>query len=129
MNLYLVVKHLHLTVVGLALLGLMLRFARQAGLFPRTWGAGLLRLTDLGVWLTLLTGILLAWLTGQTGFGLLQPWLLEKLVLLAAVLLLAFYALRGRGGWPGRALAMLAVLGLLYAIAQLALHKHALLMG
>ncbi len=129
MSLYVLVKHLHLTLAGLAALGFVLRFARLVGLFPRSRGANLLHLADMGVWLTLLTGGLLIWLTGQTSLSLLQPWLLGKLLLLVAALMLASQALSSRASWPSRWLAFLAVLGLLYAIVELALHKRLMLLA
>ncbi|ELB2789918.1 SirB2 family protein [Aeromonas hydrophila] len=126
---YFAIKHLHLLLIGLAVLMFMLRFYwLQTG----SSCAASARTLSLSGWLNglvVLSGVLLCMVLDLNPLNNATPWLSEKLTAILVVAFLAMMALRLARSNGIRWFAFLGALGWVFFIAKLAVYKQASLFG
>lgn len=126
---YVVLKHLHLTLIAGAVLMFILRFYwLQTG----SSRAGSARTLTLSGWLNglvVLSGVLLCMVLDLNPLNNGIPWLSEKLSAVLAVAFLGMMALRLARSNSIRWFAFLGALGWIFFIAKLAVLKQASLFG
>ncbi|HAT2489822.1 TPA: SirB2 family protein [Aeromonas hydrophila] len=126
---YFAIKHLHLLLIGLAVLMFMLRFYwRQTG-SSRAASARTLSLSGWLNGLVVLSGVLLCMVLDLNPLNNATPWLSEKLTAILVVAFLAMMALRLARSNGIRWFAFLGALGWVFFIAKLAVYKQASLFG
>ncbi|MFB2829713.1 SirB2 family protein [Aeromonas jandaei] len=129
MNSYLVLKHLHLTLIGGAVLIFMLRFYWVQAGSGRAFSAPVLKTSGLLNGLVVLSGVLLCVVLGLNPLNNGIPWLSEKLTGILILVFLAAMALRLAKSNLVRWCSFLGALGWIYFIAKLAVLKQASLFG
>lgn len=126
---YFAIKHLHLLLIGLAVLMFMLRFYWLQTGSSRAASARTLRLSGWLNGLVVLSGVLLCMVLGLNPLNNATPWLSEKLTAILVVAFLAMMALRLARSNGIRWFAFLGALGWVFFIAKLAVYKQASLFG
>lgn len=126
---YFAIKHLHLLLIGLAVLMFMLRFYWLQTGSSRTASARTLRLSGWLNGLVVLSGVLLCMVLDLNPLNNATPWLSEKLTAILVVAFLAMMALRLARSNGIRWFAFLGALGWVFFIAKLAVYKQASLFG
>ncbi|HEA3132763.1 TPA: SirB2 family protein [Aeromonas hydrophila] len=126
---YFAIKHLHLLLIGLALLMFMLRFYWLQTGSSRAASARTLRLSGWLNGLVVLSGVLLCMVLDLNPLNNATPWLSEKLTAILVVAFLAMMALRLARSNGIRWFAFLGALGWVFFIAKLAVYKQASLFG
>ncbi len=126
---YFAIKHLHLLLIGLAVLMFMLRFYWLQTGSGRAVSARTLRLSGWLNGLVVLSGVLLCMVLDLNPLNNATPWLSEKLTAILVVAFLAMMALRLARSNGIRWFAFLGALGWLFFIAKLAVYKQASLFG
>lgn len=126
---YFAIKHLHLLLIGLAVLMFMLRFYWLQTGSSRAASARTLRLSGWLNGLVVLSGVLLCMVLGLNPLNNAIPWLAEKLTSILVVAFLAMMALRLARSNGIRWFAFLGALGWIFFIAKLAVQKQASLFG
>ncbi|TND55665.1 SirB2 family protein [Aeromonas dhakensis] len=126
---YFAIKHLHLLLIGLAVLMFMLRFYWLQTGSSRAASARTLRLSGWLNGLVVLSGVLLCMVLDLNSLNNATPWLSEKLTAILVVAFLAMMALRLARSNGIRWFAFLGALGWLFFIAKLAVYKQASLFG
>ncbi|QGZ72119.1 SirB2 family protein [Aeromonas hydrophila] len=129
---YFAIKHLHLLLIGLAVLMFMLRFYWLQTGSSRAASARTLRLSGWLNGLVVLSGVLLCMVLDLNPLNNATPWLSEKLTAILVVAFLAFLAmmaLRLARSNGIRWFAFLGALGWVFFIAKLAVYKQASLFG
>ncbi|MEZ6992908.1 MULTISPECIES: SirB2 family protein [unclassified Aeromonas] len=126
---YFAIKHLHLLLIGLAVLMFMLRFYWLQTSSSRAASARTLRLSGWLNGLVVLSGVLLCMVLDLNPLNNATPWLSEKLTAILVVAFLAMMALRLARSNGIRWFAFLGALGWLFFIAKLAVYKQASLFG
>ncbi|MGL4249807.1 MAG: SirB2 family protein [Aeromonas sp.] len=129
MNSYLVLKHLHLTLIGGAVLLFMFRFYRVQSGSGRAYSAPVLKVSGLLNGLVVISGVLLCMLLDLNPFNNDVPWLSEKLTAMLVLVFLAVMALRLANNNLIRWCSFFGALGWVYYIARLALFKQASILG
>ena len=126
---YFAIKHLHLLLIGLAVLMFMLRFYWLQTGSSRAASARTLKMSG---WLNGLvgrSGVLLGMVLDLNPLNNATPWLSEKLTAILVVAFLAMMALRLARSNGIRWFAFLGALGWVFFIAKLAVYKQASLFG
>ena len=126
---YFAIKHLHLLLIGLAVLMFMLRFYWLQTGSSRAASARTLRVSGWLNGLVVLSGVLLCMVLDLNPLNNATPWLSEKLTAILVVAFLAMMALRLARSNGIRWFAFLGALGWLFFIAKLAVYKQASLFG
>ncbi|MDX7757007.1 SirB2 family protein [Aeromonas hydrophila] len=126
---YFAIKHLHLLLIGLAVLMFMLRFYWLQTGSSRATSARTLRLSGWLNGLVVLSGVLLCMVLDLNPLNNATPWLSEKLTAILVVAFLAMMALRLARSNGIRWFAFLGALGWVFFIAKLAVYKQASLFG
>ncbi|MBW3690225.1 SirB2 family protein [Aeromonas dhakensis] len=126
---YFAIKHLHLLLIGLAVLMFMLRFYWLQTGSSRAASARTLRLSGWLNGLVVLSGVLLCMVLDLNPLNNATPWLSEKLTAILVAAFLAMMALRLARSNGIRWFAFLGALGWLFFIAKLAVYKQASLFG
>ncbi|CAD7551978.1 SirB2 family protein [Aeromonas hydrophila] len=126
---YFAIKHLHLLLIGLAVLMFMLRFYWLQTGSSRAASARTLRLSGWLNGLVVLSGVLLCMALDLNPLNNATPWLSEKLTAILVVAFLAMMALRLARSNGIRWFAFLGALGWVFFIAKLAVYKQASLFG
>ncbi|HDC4323308.1 SirB2 family protein [Aeromonas hydrophila] len=126
---YFAIKHLHLLLIGLAVLMFMLRFYWLQTGSNRAASASTLRLSGWLNGLVVLSGVLLCMVLDLNPLNNATPWLSEKLTAILVVAFLAMMALRLARSNGIRWFAFLGALGWVFFIAKLAVYKQASLFG
>ncbi|MBL0563053.1 SirB2 family protein [Aeromonas hydrophila] len=126
---YFAIKHLHLLLIGLAVLMFMLRFYWLQTGSSRADSARTLRLSGWLNGLVVLSGVLLCMVLDLNPLNNATPWLSEKLTAILVVAFLAMMALRLARSNGIRWFAFLGALGWVFFIAKLAVYKQASLFG
>ncbi|WP_279451394.1 SirB2 family protein [Aeromonas hydrophila] len=126
---YFAIKHLHLLLIGLAVLMFMLRFYWLQTGSRRAASARTLRLSGWLNGLVVLSGVLLCMVLDLNPLNNATPWLSEKLTAILVVAFLAMMALRLARSNGIRWFAFLGALGWVFFIAKLAVYKQASLFG
>ncbi|HAU4899070.1 TPA: SirB2 family protein [Aeromonas hydrophila] len=126
---YFAIKHLHLLLIGLAVLMFMLRFYWLQTGSNRAASARTLRLSSWLNGLVVLSGVLLCMVLDLNPLNNATPWLSEKLTAILVVAFLAMMALRLARSNGIRWFAFLGALGWVFFIAKLAVYKQASLFG
>ncbi|EQB8043728.1 invasion protein [Aeromonas hydrophila] len=126
---YFAIKHLHLLLIGLAVLMFMLRFYWLQTGSSRAASARTLRLSGWLNGLVVLSGVLLCMVLDLNPLNNATPWLSEKLTAILVVAFLAMMALRLARSNGIRWFAFLGALGRVFFIAKLAVYKQASLFG
>ena len=126
---YFAIKHLHLLLIGLAVLMFMLRFYWLQTGSSRAASARTLRLSGWLNGLVVLSGVLRCMVLDLNPLNNATPWLSEKLTAILVVAFLAMMALRLARSNGIRWFAFLGALGWLFFIAKLAVYKQASLFG
>ena len=126
---YFAIKHLHLLLIGLAVLMFMLRFYWLQTGSSRAASARTLRLSGWLNGLVVLSGVLLCMVLDLNPLNNATPWLSEKLTAILVVAFLAMMALRLARSNGTRWFAFLGALGWVFFIAKLAVYKQASLFG
>ncbi|MGL6286774.1 SirB2 family protein [Aeromonas hydrophila] len=126
---YFAIKHLHLLLLGLAVLMFMLRFYWLQTGSSRAASARTLRLSGWLNGLVVLSGVLLCMVLDLNPLNNATPWLSEKLTAILVVAFLAMMALRLARSNGIRWFAFLGALGWVFFIAKLAVYKQASLFG
>ncbi|MDX7739982.1 SirB2 family protein [Aeromonas dhakensis] len=129
---YFAIKHLHLLLIGLAVLMFMLRFYWLQTGSSRAASARTLKMSGWLNGLVVLSGVLLCMVLDLNPLNNATPWLSEKLTAILVVAFLAFLAmmaLRLARSNGIRWFAFLGALGWLFFIAKLAVYKQASLFG
>ncbi|AKA16428.1 MULTISPECIES: SirB2 family protein [Aeromonas] len=126
---YFAIKHLHLLLIGLAVLMFMLRFYWLQTGSSRAASARTLRLSGWLNGLVVLSGVLLCMVLDLNPLNNATPWLSEKLTAILVVAFLAMMALRLARSNGIRWFAFLGALGWVFFIAKLAVYKQASLFG
>ncbi|WP_323882579.1 SirB2 family protein [Aeromonas hydrophila] len=126
---YFAIKHLHLLLIGLAVLMFMLRFYWLQTGSSRAASARTLRLSGWLNGLVVLSGVLLCMMLDLNPLNNATPWLSEKLTAILVVAFLAMMALRLARSNGIRWFAFLGALGWVFFIAKLAVYKQASLFG
>ncbi|WP_323964298.1 SirB2 family protein [Aeromonas hydrophila] len=126
---YFAIKHLHLLLIGLAVLMFMLRFYWLQTGSSRAASARILRLSGWLNGLVVLSGVLLCMVLDLNPLNNAPPWLSEKLTAILVVAFLAMMALRLARSNGIRWFAFLGALGWVFFIAKLAVYKQASLFG
>ncbi|MGN4965473.1 SirB2 family protein [Aeromonas dhakensis] len=126
---YFAIKHLHLLLIGLAVLMFMLRFYWLQTCSSRAASARTLKVSGWLNGLVVLSGVLLCMMLDLNPLNNATPWLSEKLTAILVVTFLAMMALRLARSNGIRWFAFLGALGWLFFIAKLAVYKQASLFG
>ncbi|AUZ74186.1 MULTISPECIES: SirB2 family protein [Aeromonas] len=126
---YFAIKHLHLLLIGLAVLMFMLRFYWLQTGSSRAASARTLSLSGWLNGLVVLSGVLLCMVLDLNPLNNATPWLSEKLTAILVVAFLAMMALRLARSNGIRWFAFLGALGWVFFIAKLAVYKQASLFG
>lgn len=126
---YFAIKHLHLLLIGLAVLMFMLRFSWLQTGSSRAASARTLKLSGWLNGLVVLSGVLLCMVLDLNPLNNATPWLSEKLTAILVVAFLAMMALRLARSNGIRWFAFLGALGWVFFIAKLAVYKQASLFG
>lgn len=126
---YFAIKHLHLLLIGLAVLMFMLRFYWLQTGSSRAASARTLRLSSWLNGLVVLSGVLLCMVLDLNPLNNATPWLSEKLTAILVVAFLAMMAMRLARSNGIRWFAFLGALGWVFFIAKLAVYKQASLFG
>lgn len=126
---YFAIKHLHLLLIGLAVLMFMLHFYWLQTGSSRAASARTLRLSGWLNGLVVLSGVLLCMVLDLNPLNNATPWLSEKLTAILVVAFLAMMALRLARSNGIRWFAFLGALGWVFFIAKLAVYKQASLFG
>ncbi|GKQ98573.1 MULTISPECIES: SirB2 family protein [Aeromonas] len=126
---YFAIKHLHLLLIGLAVLMFMLRFYWLQTGSSRAASARTLRLSGWLNGLVVLSGVLLCMVLDLNPLNNATPWLSEKLTAILVVAFLAMMAMRLARSNGIRWFAFLGALGWVFFIAKLAVYKQASLFG
>ena len=126
---YFAIKHLHLLLIGLAVLMFMLRFYWLQTGSSRAASTRTLRLSGWLNGLVVLSGVLLCMVLDLNPLNNATPWLSEKLTAILVVAFLAMMALRLARSNGIRWFAFLGALGWIFFIAKLAVQKQASLFG
>lgn len=126
---YFAIKHLHLLLIGLAVLMFMLRFYWLQTGSSRAASARTLKVSGWLNGLVVLSGVLLCMVLDLNPLNNATPWLSEKLTAILVVAFLAMMALRLARSNGIRWFAFLGALGWLFFIAKLAVYKQASLFG
>ncbi|QKG00571.1 SirB2 family protein [Aeromonas hydrophila] len=126
---YFAIKHLHLLLIGLAVLMFMLRFYWLQTGSSRAASARTLKVSGWLNGLVVLSGVLLCMMLDLNPLNNATPWLSEKLTAILVVAFLAMMALRLARSNGIRWFAFLGALGWLFFIAKLAVYKQASLFG
>lgn len=126
---YFAIKHLHLLLIGLAVLMFMLRFYWLQTGSSRAASARTLKMSGWLNGLVVLSGVLLCMVLELNPLNNATPWLSEKLTAILVVAFLAMMALRLARSNGIRWFAFLGALGWLFFIAKLAVYKQASLFG
>ncbi|CAB5686515.1 SirB2 family protein [Aeromonas dhakensis] len=126
---YFAIKHLHLLLIGLAVLMFMLRFYWLQTGSSRAASARTLKMSGWLNGLVVLSGVLLCMVLDLNPLNNATPWLSEKLTAILVVAFLAMMALRLARSNGIRWFAFLGALGWLFFIAKLAVYKQASLFG
>ncbi|NLR34060.1 SirB2 family protein [Aeromonas hydrophila] len=126
---YFAIKHLHLLLIGLAVLMFMLRFYWLQTGSSRAASARTLKLSGWLNGLVVLSGVLLCMVLDLNPLNNATPWLREKLTAILVVAFLAMMALRLARSNGIRWFAFLGALGWVFFIAKLAVYKQASLFG
>ncbi|HHW4401473.1 TPA: SirB2 family protein [Aeromonas hydrophila] len=124
---YFAIKHLHLLLIGLAVLMFMLRFYWLQTGSSRAASARTLRLSGWLNGLVVLSGVLLCMVLDLNPLNNATPWLSEKLTAILVVAFLVMMALRLARSNGIRWFAFLGALGWVFFIAKLAVLKATLL--
>ncbi|RFS28498.1 SirB2 family protein [Aeromonas dhakensis] len=126
---YFAIKHLHLLLIGLAVLMFILRFYWLQTGSSRAASARTLKVSGWLNGLVVLSGVLLCMVLDLNPLNNATPWLSEKLTAILVVAFLAMMALRLARSNGIRWFAFLGALGWLFFIAKLAVYKQASLFG
>ncbi|MCR3985671.1 SirB2 family protein [Aeromonas caviae] len=126
---YVVLKHLHLTLIAGAVLMFILRFYWLQTGSALAGGAHTLKISGWLNGLVVLSGVLLCMVLGLNPLNNAIPWLAEKLTSILVVAFLAMMALRLARSNGIRWFAFLGALGWIFFIAKLAVQKQASLFG
>ena len=126
---YFAIKHLHLLLIGLAVLMFMLRFYWLQTGSSRAASARTLKMSGWLNGLVVLSGVLLCMVLDLNPLNNATPWLSEKLTAILVVAFLAMMALRLARSNGIRWFAFLGALGWVFFIAKLAVYKQASLFG
>lgn len=126
---YFAIKHLHLLLIGLAVLMFMLRFYWLQTGSSRAVSVRTLKMSGWLNGLVVLSGVLLCMVLDLNPLNNATPWLSEKLTAILVVAFLAMMALRLARSNGIRWFAFLGALGWLFFIAKLAVYKQASLFG
>ncbi|MFM4953670.1 SirB2 family protein [Aeromonas dhakensis] len=126
---YFAIKHLHLLLIGMAVLMFMLRFYWLQTGSSRAASARTLKMSGWLNGLVVLSGVLLCMVLDLNPLNNATPWLSEKLTAILVVAFLAMMALRLARSNGIRWFAFLGALGWLFFIAKLAVYKQASLFG
>lgn len=126
---YFAIKHLHLLLIGLAVLMFMLRFYWLQTGSSRAASARTLKVSGWLNGLVVLSGVLLCMVLDLNPLNNATPWLSEKLTAILVVAFLAMMALRLARSNGIRWFAFLGALGWVFFIAKLAVYKQASLFG
>ncbi|OZG40713.1 invasion protein [Aeromonas sp. A35_P] len=126
---YYAIKHLHLLLIGLAVLMFMLRFYWLQTGSSRAASARTLKVSGWLNGLVVLSGVLLCMVLDLNPLNNATPWLSEKLTAILVVAFLAMMALRLARSNGIRWFAFLGALGWVFFIAKLAVYKQASLFG
>ncbi|MGU5581665.1 SirB2 family protein [Aeromonas hydrophila] len=126
---YFAIKHLHLLLIGLAVLMFMLRFYWLQTGSSRAASARTLRLSGWLNGLVVFSGVLLCMVLDLNPLNNATPWLSEKLTAILVVAFLAMMALRLARSNGIRWFAFLGALGWVFFIAKLAVYKQTSLFG
>ncbi|ENC9554529.1 SirB2 family protein [Aeromonas hydrophila] len=126
---YFAIKHLHLLLIGLAVLMFMLRFYWLQTGSSRAASARTLKLSGWLNGLVVLSGVLLCMVLDLNPLNNATPWFSEKLTAILVVAFLAMMALRLARSNGIRWFAFLGALGWVFFIAKLAVYKQASLFG
>lgn len=126
---YFAIKHLHLLLIGLAVLMFMLRFYWLQTGSSRAASARTLKMSSWLNGLVVLSGVLLCMVLDLNPLNNATPWLSEKLTAILVVAFLAMMALRLARSNGIRWFAFLGALGWVFFIAKLAVYKQASLFG
>ena len=126
---YFAIKHLHLLLIGLAVLMFMLRFYWLQTGSSRAASARTLKMSGWLYGLVVLSGVLLCMVLDLNPLNNATPWLSEKLTAILVVAFLAMMALRLARSNGIRWFAFLGALGWVFFIAKLAVYKQASLFG
>ncbi|HDZ8966695.1 TPA: SirB2 family protein [Aeromonas dhakensis] len=126
---YFAIKHLHLLLIGLAVLMFILRFYWLQTGSSRAASARTLKMSGWLNGLVVLSGVLLCMVLDLNPLNNATPWLSEKLTAILVVAFLAMMALRLARSNGIRWFAFLGALGWLFFIAKLAVYKQASLFG
>ncbi|MFA7832184.1 SirB2 family protein [Aeromonas dhakensis] len=126
---YFAIKHLHLLLIGLAVLMFMLRFYWLQTGSSRAASVRTLKMSGWLNGLVVLSGVLLCMVLDLNPLNNATPWLSEKLTAILVVAFLAMMALRLARSNGIRWFAFLGALGWLFFIAKLAVYKQASLFG
>ncbi|MGY3902234.1 SirB2 family protein [Aeromonas lusitana] len=126
---YVALKHLHLLLIGAAVLMFMLRFYWVQTGSGQARNARVLQASGWLNGLVVLSGVLLCMVLDLNPLNNATPWLSEKLTAILVVAFLAMMALRLARNNGIRWFAFLGALGWVFFIAKLALFKQASLFG
>ncbi|WP_279486693.1 SirB2 family protein [Aeromonas veronii] len=126
---YFAIKHLHLLLIGLAVLMFMLRFYWLQTGSSRAASARTLRLSGWLNGLVVLSGVLLCMALDLNPLNNGTPWLSEKLMAILVLVFLAAMALRLAKSNLVRWCSFLGALGWIYFIAKLAVLKQTSVFG
>ncbi|HDZ8881794.1 SirB2 family protein [Aeromonas dhakensis] len=126
---YFAIKHLHLLLIGLAVLMFILRFYWLQTGSSRAASARTLKVSGWLNGLVVLSGVLLCMVLDLNPLNNATPWLSEKLTAILVVAFLAMMALRLARSNGIRWFAFLGALGWVFFIAKLAVYKQASLFG
>ncbi|WP_323891316.1 SirB2 family protein [Aeromonas caviae] len=126
---YVVLKHLHFTLIAGAVLMFIMRFYWLQTGSALAGGARTLKISGWLNGLVVLSGVLLCMVLGLNPLNNAIPWLAEKLTSILVVAFLAMMALRLARSNGIRWFAFLGALGWIFFIAKLAVQKQASLFG
>lgn len=126
-TLYFAVKHLHLTLVAVSVLFFVVRFVlhmRQSSIMDKKFIKIAPHVIDT---LLLLSGLSLCFIIQQ--FPFVDPWLTEKIIAVAAYILLGVMAMRTDRNKLFKFFAFIGAIGWVVFAAKVAVFKQVALMG
>jgi uncharacterized membrane protein SirB2 len=126
-TLYFAVKHLHLTLVATSVLFFIVRFVlqlRQSSIMDKKFVKVAPHVIDTFL---LLSGLGLCFIIQQ--FPFVDPWLTEKIIAVAAYILLGYMALRTDRNKLFKVFAFIGALGWIVFAAKMAVFKQVALIG
>lgn len=126
-TLYFAVKHLHLTLVAVSVLFFVVRFVlhmRQSSIMDKKFVKIAPHVIDTFL---LLSGLSLCFIIQQ--FPFVEPWLTEKIIAVAAYILLGIMAMRADRNKLFKFFAFIGAIGWVVFAAKVAVFKQVALMG